>query len=319
MKNLSNKIIVILGPTSSGKTAAAIKIAKKLDGEVISADSRQVYKFLNLASGKVTKKEMAGVPHHLIDVVHPKKVFTVADFQKRARAAIIDIQRRGKTAILCGGTGFYIDSIVNGYVLPEVPPNLALRKRLAKWTVEKLFKKLIAMDPVRARNIDAKNPVRLIRAIEIATVLGKVPALKKSDILNNADGDTGTNPLTNPRPDQFIQIGLDMPDEKLFKKTLTRLDQRLKAGMIAEIKRIHDKEKVSWKRLESLGLECRYVSLFLQNKITRAEMREQLFSEIKKYIKRQRAWFKRDKTIVWFDSSKKNSSTEILNRLGKFR
>ncbi|MBP6884548.1 MAG: tRNA (adenosine(37)-N6)-dimethylallyltransferase MiaA, partial [Candidatus Pacebacteria bacterium] len=173
------KLIIVAGPTSSGKTSYAIKLAKKIGGEVISADSRQVYKGLNLLSGKVTKKEMAGIPHHLLDITNPKKIFSVSDYQKLANKAIADILSRNKVPIICGGTGFYIDAIVYDRILPEVPPNKKLRAILEKKTIVELFKMLVKLDPARANTIDKDNPVRLIRAIEIAKALGSVPKLSK--------------------------------------------------------------------------------------------------------------------------------------------
>ncbi|MEI6490858.1 MAG: tRNA (adenosine(37)-N6)-dimethylallyltransferase MiaA, partial [bacterium] len=161
-------IIVIIGPTTSGKTALSIKLAKKHNGEVISADSRQVYKYINLASGKVTKKEMGRIKHHLLDVVDPNKVFTVNDFKNKAFTVIEEIISKGKTPIICGGTGFYIDALLHDSQFPEVEPDLKLRKSLEKKPVEELFLMLGKLDSNRAENIDKNNPVRLIRAIEIA-------------------------------------------------------------------------------------------------------------------------------------------------------
>ncbi len=271
-------IIVIIGPTTSGKTTFSIKLAKKHNGEVISADSRQVYKHINLASGKVTKKEMGKVKHHLLDIVDPKKVFTVNDFKSKAFKAVEEIISKGKTPIICGGTGFYIDALLHDSQFPEVEPNLKLRKSLEKKSVNELFVMLKKLDSNRAEKIDKNNPVRLIRAIEIAKKLGRVPVVKD-----------GPNALYKKYNIEIIYI--DLPDEKLFKKVLKRIDVRIKAGMIKEVQNLHIKHKVSWKRLHEIGLECRYISLFLQKKISKQEMREQLFQETKHYIKRQRTWF----------------------------
>lgn len=273
-------IFVIIGPTSSGKTDFSIKLAKKHNGEVISADSRQVYKYINLASGKVTKKEMGEIPHHLIDIVDPKKIFTVNDFKKKAFKSVEEIIAKGKTPIICGGTGFYIDALLNDSQFPEVEPDIQLRKALSKNSTVELFAMLKKLDAKRAKNIDKNNPVRLIRAIEIAKTLGKVPIVKN-----------GPNALYKNYNVKIIYI--DLPDEELFKKVLKRIDIRIKAGMIKEVQNLHTKHKVSWKRLYEIGLECRYASLFLQNKISKSEMREQLFIETKKYVKRQRTWFKK--------------------------
>ena len=171
-KNRLPKIIAIVGPTASGKSDLAVKIARKYNGEIISADSRQVYRGLNIGTGKITKHEMLGVPHHLLDVADPKKRFTVADFKTLADKAIADISSRGKLPIICGGTGLYIDILTSGFVLPDVPPNPTLRKKLGQKTAAQLFVILKKLDPKRAENIDQTNSVRLIRAIEIAKVFG---------------------------------------------------------------------------------------------------------------------------------------------------
>jgi len=268
------KIIVVCGPTATGKSDYAVALAKKIDGEVISADSRQVYKGLDIGSGKITKREMKGVPHHLLDVANPKRVFSVAQYKRLADNAIKDILKRGKTPIICGGTGFYIDSVVYDTSLPQVPTNASLRKTLAKRSVEQLAEKLQALDPERFTAIDIKNKVRLIRAIEIAEALGKVPAqnrTKKYDIEWHY---------------------LDFPDDVLKKRIHDRLFKRMKIGMLREVKSLHE-QGVSWKRLESLGLEYRYLALFLQGRLPKKEMLEQLETAIWHYAKRQRTWFKK--------------------------
>src|SRR3989344_6085432 len=206
MKSKLQKNIAIVGPTASGKSELAVKIAKRFNGEIISADSRQVYRGLDIGTGKVPndfsnyprissnasrittsrirgkfdiirgkfeKYVYKGVPHYCIDFVSPKKVFTVADFKKCAEAAIKDITNRGKIPILCGGTGFYIDSVLYNLPIPNVPPNQKLRKQLSKKSAEELFKILKKMDPKRAKTIDPHNPRRLIRAIEIVKTTGK--------------------------------------------------------------------------------------------------------------------------------------------------
>jgi len=290
------KIIVILGQTSTGKSDFAVEIAKKVDGEIISADSRQVYKGMDLGTGKITKKEMRGIPHHLLYVVNPKKVFSVSDFQKEAYKKIKEIIARGKVPIICGGTGFYIDSVINGTVLPEVPPNKKLRDTLEKKSAEQLFKMLSKLDPSRAKNIDQKNKVRLIRAIEIAKVLGSVPKVK-----------------TETKYDT-LKIGLALPDKILKERIYTRLLARMKKGMMREIKKLHG-EGVSWKRMEALGLEYRYGALYLQGKLTKAEMLEKLNTEIWHFAKRQKTWFKRDKEIVWIDPRKANNIKKVVSAL----
>jgi|SRR3989338_1013042 len=279
---MSRKIIVILGTTASGKSALAVKLAKKFNGEVISADSRQVYKGLNIGTGKITRKEMGGVPHYCLDVVSPKKIFTVADFKKCAEKAIEKIFAKNKTPIIVGGTGLYIQAIVDNIVLPEVKPNWKLRKELEKKTTEEMFNMLKKLDPERAKNIDAKNPRRLIRAIEIAEKLGKTPKL-----------------MSMSRRDLDIrQIGIKLPDEILKKNIEKRINKMLKSGLIAETKKLR-KSGLSWKRLYGLGFEYKYPALFLQNKISKDEMLSKMLIENWQYAKRQMTWFKKDKRIKW--------------------
>ena len=278
------KIIVVLGSTATGKSDLAVLLAKKFNGEVISADSRQVYKGLDIGSGKITKKEMMGVTHYLLDVVSPKKVFTVVDFQQKAEKAISQILTKGKVPIIAGGTGFYIQSIVDGITIPEVKENKELRNKLEKQETAKLFETLKKLDSKRAKEIDQNNRVRIIRAIEIAKELGKVPKVKK-----------------NPKYD-VLQIGLNWSDEILKKRIYDRLISRMKKGMVAEARKLN-KRGLSFKRMEELGLEYRYLAKFLKKEISREEMIEKLNTEIWHYAKRQKTWFKRDTRIKWFKPS----------------
>lgn len=277
------KVLVILGPTATGKSDLAVQLAKKFNGEVVSADSRQIYKGMNLGTGKITKKEMQGVKHHMLDVVKPNTRFSVAQYQKQASKKIQEIVSKNKLPIIAGGTGFYIDSVTKNIKLPEVPPNKKLREKLEKHSAEKLFKKLANLSPRRAKNIDKNNKVRLIRAIEIATELGDIP-----DIVE----------MTSPY--DFVFIGLDIADEILKSKIAHRLEKRLKAGMVREVQKLR-KAGISWKRLESFGLEYREIARFLQKKISKLEMIENLKNDIWHYVKRQRTWFKRNKDIKWFE------------------
>jgi tRNA dimethylallyltransferase len=291
------KIIVILGQTATGKSDFAVQIAKKVSGEIISADSRQVYKGMDLGTGKITKKEMGRVPHHLLDVASPKKVFSVSDFKKLADKKINEIIARGNVPIICGGTGFYIDAVVSGAILPEVPPNKKLRAILDKKSVEQLLVILKKLDPSRAKSIDAKNKIRLIRAIEISKALGKVPKVKKVEKYN------------------VLKIGLTLPDEILKERIHTRLLSRIKKGMLREIKNLNE-AGVSWKRMDELGLEYRYGALYLQDKLTKTEMIDKLNTEIWHYAKRQKTWFKRDENIKWIDPRK--SQNKITRDATKF-
>ena len=280
------KIIVILGPTASGKSDLAVKIAKKFNGEVISADSRQAYKGLNIGSGKITKKEMQNIPHYLLDVASPKITFTVSQYQKLAGKTVKEILKNEKVPIVCGGTGFYIDALIYNYKLPEVPPNQKLRKKLEKESADILFKQLKKLDPARAKNIDQFNKRRLIRALEIVLTAKKpVPSLSPE---NQYD---------------VLFIGIKKPQEELKKLIAKRLEKRLKQGMIKEVENLH-KSGVSWKKLEDFGLEYRWLARYLQNKINYDEMVQFLQKDIEYYAKRQMTWFKRNKNINWVENYK---------------
>jgi tRNA dimethylallyltransferase len=291
------RILVILGPTATGKSNIAVEAAKKFNGEVVSADSRQVYKGMNLGSGKITKAEMRGIPHYLLDVVKPNVRFSVAQFKTLAEKAVEKIILKGKLPIIAGGTGFYIDAITKNIAIPEVPPNQKLRKILLKKSAPELFKLLQKLSPSRAKTIDKHNKVRLIRAIEIAKVLGTVPKIKEL-----------------PKKFDVVFIGLDVSDAELKKRIEKRLVARIKQGMIREVKKLHG-EGVSWKRLESFGLEYRQVALYLQGKISRIEMIENLKNGIWHFAKRQRTWFKRNRAIKWFEPKEKVKVFSTIKKL----
>lgn len=268
------KLIVVCGPTATGKSDYAVELAKKIGGEIISADSRQVYKSLDIGSGKITAREMKRIPHYLLDVAKPKRTFTVAQYKRLADKAIKTILKKGKTPIITGGTGFYIDAVVFDQEFPKVKPDKTLRKQLSLKSPAELFEQLESLDPDRALGIDRHNKVRLIRAIEIATALGSVPKINR---------------------EQKYDIEwhyLDFPDDVLKKRIHDRLVKRMKTGMVKEVQNLRE-EGVSWKRLESLGLEYRYLALYLQGKLSKPEMLSQLEFAIWHYAKRQRTWFKK--------------------------
>lgn len=294
------KILVILGPTATGKSDLAVKLAKKFNCEIISADSRQVYKGLDIGTGKITKKEMRGIPHHLLDVVSPKKIFTVSEWKKLAEEKMENILSRGKFPIICGGTGFYIKAITDGVLFPEVPPNYKLRSELVKKSIEELVRILGKLDPRRLKTIDIKNPVRLIRAIEIAKGLGKVPVLKK-----------------HKSSYEIFQIGLRVDNSELKRRIHIRLISRIKKGMINEARKLHQ-NGLSFKRMRTLGLEYRYLADFIEKKITKKELIEKLYFADWHYAKRQITWFKRDKKIKWFDPNQfEKIEKYVVNFLAK--
>lgn len=285
--NLRPKLIVILGPTASGKSELAVKIAKKFNGEIVSADSRQVYKNMDIGTGKIKKKEMKGISHHLLDVVSPKNRFTVAQYRKLSLRAIDKIFKMGKTPILCGGTGFYIQAVVDGIVIPEVKPDWKLRKNLEKKSTEELYKLLKILDPRRAENIDKENPRRLIRAIEIVTKTKKlIPVLQKNSL-----------------PYPILIIGIKKTEKELNKLIEKRFFSWLKMGLIKEIKKLK-RLGLSWERIEEIGVHYRIVVQYLQEKINYEEMIKKSLIELRNYAKRQMAWFNRNKRIKWIKNYK---------------
>ncbi|MBI2642647.1 MAG: tRNA (adenosine(37)-N6)-dimethylallyltransferase MiaA [Candidatus Wildermuthbacteria bacterium] len=280
-------LIVVLGPTASGKSALAVKIAKKFGGEIISADSRQVYKGLEIGSGQIPKKEMMGVPHHLLGIASPKRRYTVAQYRIQALSAIRKVLRKRKLPILVGGTPFYIYAVVDGWMIPEVKPNSLLRKSLEKLSIQELFAKLKKLDPKRAKTIEAKNKRRLVRALEIILTTGKpVPELKK-----------------HPLPYPVTFLGLKKSPEALRKLIKKRFLAMLKKGLLTEVKKLRD-SGLSWQRIESFGLEYREVSQYLQGKLSQAQMIEQTVKATEDFARRQMTWFKKDSRIHWIKDSK---------------
>ncbi len=294
--NTKYKILVLVGPTSSGKSELAIQLAKKFHGEIISADSRQIYKGMDLGTGKVEGKWnlpnksnptyfYKSIPHHLIDFQNPARQYSASRFQTSARKKITEIIKRGNLPIICGGTAHWIDAVVFNQELPEVKPNAKLREKLEKQSAEALFKRLMRLDPVRASNIDKFNKRRLIRALEIIITTGRPVPIFKS--LNHQSLNYCV-----------LWLGINLPQKTLYQKIDARLKQRLKAGMINEVAQLH-KSGLSFKRLEGFGLEYKFVSLFLQKKISREELIIQLSFAIKHYSKRQMTWWKRNQEIIW--------------------
>ncbi len=296
-KSLGKSLIAVVGPTASGKSDFAVQLAKRLDGEIISADSRQIYRGMDIGSGKVPGKWRTiggrrvfvykSVPHYLIDEASPKRQFSVAQFQRKAGKVITDVIKRGKQPIICGGTAHWVDAIIFDQKFPKVKADAKLRKELEKLSTKELFTRLQKLDPDRAATIDSKNPRRLIRALEIVLTSGKpVPKLKSKAKYN------------------VSWMGLNPGKEILEQNISKRLNDRLKAGMLKEIKALR-KQGLSWKRLESFGLEYKYCALYLQNKITKKELEDQLFTAIRQYAKRQMTWWKRNKEIKWLQDYKK--------------
>ncbi len=283
MSTIKPKIIAIVGPTASGKTALSLTLAAQFQGEIISADSRQVYRGLDLGTGKVTPEEMGGIPHHLLDVAHPSTVYTASDFKRDGSTAITEILSRHHLPIIVGGTFMYLDTLLGRISLPQVPPNEALRAELEPLSNDELLHRLTVLDPARAETIDADNPRRLIRAIEVATALGSVPKTVPDS------------------PYEVLSIGLTLPPETLHARIHDRLIARLEAGMLEEVRSLLE-NGVTHSRLEDLGLEYRYCSRHLRGELSYEAMVTELEAKIRQFAKRQLTWLRRDASIVWIPS-----------------
>ena len=276
------KILVVVGPTASGKTGLAIELAKRFGGEVISADSRQVYRGLDIGTAKTTKEEMDGVPHHLIDVANPMEVYNAADFKHDAETAIAEIVKRGKLPIIAGGTFFYVDILLGRVALPDVPPNEQLRKKLEEKSAAELYEELQAKDPRRASEIDAQNKRRLIRALEIARELDYVPLATKL-----------------PSPYSYMLLGVQIEKDELRERFAKRAQDWLKHGFLNEIETVL-KNGVTRERLMEIGFEYKLGLELLDKKISEAEFSQKFIEKNWQYAKRQMTWLKRDKEIRWF-------------------
>lgn len=278
------KLVVILGTNASGKSDLGIRLARYFGGEIVSADSRQVYRGLDLGSGKITSAQAAAVKHHLIDVAEVTSTYSLAQYQQAAYDAIDSICAAGKVPFLVGGTGLYISAIVEGYQLVDVPPNKELRTELEGLPLGELVERLATLDPSGARSIDKSNRRRLIRAIEISS----------------AGYDSLAARQHAPRYD-CLQFGLTWPREILAERIQKRLEARIASGMIDEVVMLRSRG-VSDLRLERLGLEYRYLARYLRGELGSIdELTAQLGIAIRQFAKAQLTWFKRDQRIIWLD------------------
>jgi len=279
------KIVIILGQTASGKSRLAVKLAEKFDGEVISADSRQIYSGMDIGTGKITEKEMRGIPHYCLDIASPQKQISVAEYCQKALLAMDKIFKKGKTPILCGGTGFYIQAIVEGLKIPLVKPDWKLREELEKKTANELFKQLKKLDPNRAKNIDAKNPRRLIRAIEIVLKTGKpVPDFKKEPQF------------------QVLYLGIKKSPTELKRSINQRIDKMIKMGLEKEVKKLI--KNYGWTKVLKNAIGYQEWEKSRDKKMIANAIKNNTYH----YAKRQLTWFKKypgDK-IHWISNEKQS-------------
>lgn len=296
MVRSNKKLIVILGPTASGKSDLAVKLALGLDSEqakkigikgaeIISADSRQVYKKMDIGTGKITKKEMRGIPHYLLDIASPKRQFTVAQYQKRALQSIKKIYQKNKIPILCGGTGFYLQAVTEGLILPQVKPDPKLRKKLEKKTTEDLFLQLKKLDPKRAKTVDPHNRRRLIRALEIVIKTKKpIPKLKLKSPFN------------------VLMIGMKKTPQELKELINQRVKKMIEKGLEKETKKLE--KNCGWKNSTMQTIGYQEWRENFDKKISKKEVEEKIKLHTLQFARRQMTWFKRDKSIHWIKNYK---------------
>lgn len=289
MNHNNPKMYAVVGPTASGKSELAVKIATWVSGAVLSVDSRQIYKGMDIGTGKVpllpdsTRHNLIykNIVHYGIDVASPQQPWNVSNFKKYADDIITLLLNKHTTPVLCGGSAQWMNAVIYNQQLPRVTPNQKIRNELEQRTTESLFLELSQKDPQRAKTIDKHNPRRLIRALEIILLSGK----------------PNTPIEYNPRY-KTIWIGINPNKKILAERIQTRLKERLDQGLIAEIQKLHT-EGISWKQLEDFGLEYRYGALFLQGKLSQEDFFTLLLTSIKQYSKRQLTWWKRNPHIHW--------------------
>jgi tRNA dimethylallyltransferase len=295
------RIITIFGPTATGKSDLAVAVALHIEkelgrkAEIISTDSRQIYKHLDIGTGKITQDEMQGIPHHMLDIIDPKDSYSVFRYAHDVKKILDDMYSRGVTPILCGGTGFYIDAVLFGNAGAETPPDLERQNELEKLTLDDLQEKLQTLAEEKKKDIshvDIQNKRRVARAI---TILQSDGTFAKKN----------TEPLYNT-----LCIGLDTSTEKLRERIQKRISVRMDQGMIEESKKLLEEGILTHDRMKKLGLEYKFISQLITKEITLSEFTEKLFFAIWHYAKRQRVWFKRYTQTNWFDAEdiKQNSA-----------
>jgi tRNA dimethylallyltransferase len=294
------KLIVIIGPTASGKSALAIEIAKKFNGEIVSADSRQIYRGMDIGTAKPTKKEMAAVKHHLIDIKNLNESYSAGQYKKDALNAINKIIASGKLPILVGGTGLYISAIVNNWKIPKIKENKKLRKKLEKEIAKKglnfVFQKLAKLDPEATYIVDPKNPRRVIRALEIALVSGRKFSEQRK----------AGKPLYD-----VLEIGINPLPRILKEKIAKRIKKMIKGGLAKEVERLVKKYGSNCRALDAIGY--REIIDYLRKNISREEVAEQMNRNTQRYAKRQLTWFRKyNPKAHWLKS--KNEAFRLVKK-----
>jgi len=293
------KLVVVAGPTASGKTSLGITLAQTFAGEIVSADSRQVYRGLDIGAAKVTPEERALVPHHLLDVADPTEMYTVARFQQEAIAAIDAILTRGHQPFLIGGSPHYIQAVVDHLAIPPIEPQPALRAQLEARPLTDLLAELERLDPVCASTIDRQNPRRVIRALEVCLVTGRPFSEQRQ--------------MADPLYD-CLQLAINWPRPELYARIDARVDERMQQGMIAEVRGLLA-QGVSHERLQAFGLEYRFISRLLCSEFAdEAEMVQRLKFAIHDFTRRQLTWFRKDTRLTWIDGHDLEKATDIVRQ-----
>jgi tRNA dimethylallyltransferase len=281
-----DKVIVVVGPTASGKSALAVKLAKQFEGEIVSADSRQIYKGMDIGTGKITKKEMEGIKHYLIDVVTPKANFTLTNFKDMAEKKIQKILDKGKVPIITGGTGLYVAALVDNWQIPRVEPDEENRKILEEMSLKKMQEYLKKHDPKTYQKIDLKNKRRVARAVEVVMATGK--SFIKLQDKKESKWDA-------------LWIGVGSEREKLYKKIETRVEKMFKMGLLEEVQNLAKKYDFSLGAMSGIGY--RQFKDYFEGKISLKEVGKLIKRDTRRYAKRQMTWFKREKRIYWITNS----------------
>ncbi len=290
------KIIVICGPTASGKTKLGIKVAKKIDGEIISCDSMQIYKEMDIGTAKPTKEEQEQIVHHLIDFVDPNCRYSVADFKQNATETIKDILERGKTPILVGGTGLYLNSLIYNIEFKEEKTDFEYRNEMEKYDNEELYTKAKLIDEEATNKISINDRKRLIRVLEIYHTTGKTKTQLEKESRKKLEYD-------------YRVFVLNMDREKLYERINSRVDHMIEQGLIDEVKRINNKYNSFPTAMQGLGYK--EVVEYLNNEICKEEMIEKIKQETRRYAKRQLTWFRNYKQAIWLDANN-NDNDEII-------
>jgi len=296
-------VIIILGPTASGKTDAAVALARKINGEIISADSRQIYKHMDIGTNKPPAKQLRAVPHHLINIASPTGTFSAGEFATLANKQIKDIFGRNRIPIIAGGTGFYTKALTDGLVNAPSDKILRtnLRKELEKKGLNSLYGKLAKLDPQTAKTIDKKNPVRIIRALELCLLTGKrFSRLKKT---------------TKKSAYNFLIFGLSVNKNELYKRIDARVDKMVKNGLFEEVRKLIKKYSAENIVLKNT-IGYREIIAFLSGELSRAAAIDLIKKNTRHYAKRQMTWFNKISGIIWMDS-KNNTASVMLNYIKK--